>query len=304
MYQTKLYQNLELSNVDLYSDGMVKSGFPTKKYSFFTKYGELIPQYRNDRQRDKTGSSLEFFKTGELKKISLQNRIAIQTEIGKIPAELILFYKGGKLRKIFPLNGKLSGFWTEKEEYSLAEKVMINNGKYKFYNKLINVEFYESQKLKRIVVWPKERIDLEVNGKVIKVKNGISFFENGTVKSFEPAEDLLMDTSIGKLNVQNSVVNDGLGNKFSTELNSDGTVKKIVTTKDRIKVFSGGELFETIEPELIPSWCNEQFLIPDPLEIEFDNDKVKFGGKKEFDIREYDFKVINNAIETKKISFC
>ena len=41
-------------------------------------------------------------------------------------AELVTFHADGSLRRVFPLNGKLSGYWTEADEGALAKAMELS----------------------------------------------------------------------------------------------------------------------------------------------------------------------------------
>ena len=106
--------------IETYSTGAIMSCKVTEKNILKTKLGELIPQFENKEERRKITGTLEFYENGDLKAISLDDKISIWTTVGLIPAEKIIFYPGDKIKRIFPLNGKLSGYWTEENEYGLV----------------------------------------------------------------------------------------------------------------------------------------------------------------------------------------
>ena len=83
---------------------------------------------------------------------SLDQKIPIWTTVGLIPAEKIIFYPGDKIKRIFPLNGKLSGYWTEENEYGLTEKLDITSNRVKISAKFINLSFYINLYVKDIKI--------------------------------------------------------------------------------------------------------------------------------------------------------
>ena len=163
--------NLNLSNIELFPDGSIRSGFPQQEYQFDTKYGSFKAQYSNDEARKQTINSLEFFECGSIRKLSLEEQTSVQTKHGEIPAELILFYNSKEIRKIFPLNGRITGYWSEKDEYNLADELEFIIDDIHIKGKFINIEFYENQTLKSLLLWPNETLELVINDEKIKVKN-------------------------------------------------------------------------------------------------------------------------------------
>ena len=90
-----------------------------------TKVGDLIPLYDISDGRQKNRPSVEFFDSGEVYSVYLQERTNIKTPVGEIPAEFVTFYKSGAVKRVFPLYGQLSGFWTEDQEYELATEITV-----------------------------------------------------------------------------------------------------------------------------------------------------------------------------------
>ena len=121
--QTKYGVLNGISSVEFYPDGSLKECILSALNRLATPYGELIPQYETDGIRRKYVKSLSFHQNGNLKSISFQKATIISTPLGAFPAELVIFYPGGEIKRLFPLNGKLSGFWSEEDEYQLAQEI-------------------------------------------------------------------------------------------------------------------------------------------------------------------------------------
>ena len=61
-----------------------------------------------------------FHESGRLKCLPLETQTIVATPAGDIPAEMLTFHPDGSLSRIFPLNGKLSGYWSQDDEAKLA----------------------------------------------------------------------------------------------------------------------------------------------------------------------------------------
>ncbi len=151
-----------------------------------TPVGDLVPFYEISDGRQKNRPSVEYFKGGALYSIYLQEQTEIQTPLGKVPAELITFYESGAIKRIFPLYGQLSGFWTEDQEYELATDIEFNlQGEMKKVKPMC-LYFYESGQLASITIWPKERLTVHTPYGDITTDLGVEFYESGEIKSVEP----------------------------------------------------------------------------------------------------------------------
>jgi len=187
-------------SAEFYSNGILKECILDEYNEIYINYGKLVPSYENEGVRKKYTKSVSFYETGEIKSIALQKQKPINTRIGIIPAEFITFYPSGNIKRIFPLNGKISGYWTEDDEYNLAEEFKLNFEVGVFKTKFISLQLYDNQEMKSITLWPKERIKLSLPIGDVEVKTGISFYKGGKIKSLEPSKPILINTPIGSIN--------------------------------------------------------------------------------------------------------
>ena len=151
-----------------------------------TPVGDLVPFYEIEEGRQKNRPSVEYYSSGELYSIYLQEQTIINTPVGEIGAELITFYKSGAVKRIFPLYGQCSGFWSEDDEYSLAEEVTVP-----LFGKEVSVKpmclyFYESGTLRSLTIWPKEKLGVATRYGIINTDLGVELYESGRLKSIEP----------------------------------------------------------------------------------------------------------------------
>lgn len=151
-----------------------------------TPLGKLIPFFEISDGRQKNRPSVEYFKTGELYSIYLQEQTLVKTPVGMMPAELITFYKSGAIKRIFPLYGQISGFWTEEDEYRLATEISIPVLDRVIKVKPLCIYFYESGVIRSITIWNKERISVDTQYGSVTTDLGIELYETGSLKSIEP----------------------------------------------------------------------------------------------------------------------
>ncbi len=261
-----------------YSDinGVLEAIQPLEKTSIKTSVGNLIPVYKVEDHGRMKLTPVKFDKYGNIKSLQLQDPVNIKTSIGSIKTEFLTFYPDGKIRRVFPLNGKLSGYWSQENEYQLAPEMEIKTGLGVINVKPIYLHFYESGKLKSITFWPKERVSLNYMDSIINIKTGISFYESGALKSYEPAEELSVNTQIGSIRALDPDPLGINGEKNSLSYSEKGEVLTLSTIANAITVTESSGKMIQFTPKLIRSRCNDNIFVINPLLIEFKDDYVIF----------------------------
>ncbi|MCB2293865.1 hypothetical protein LGK95_10065 [Clostridium algoriphilum] len=277
-FLTKYGQLKGISNIEYYSEGVIKECKLSQYCKIKTMYGDLIPQYDESEVRRKYKRSLAFYESGNMQCISFQKQTVIDTSIGKLPAELALFYDGGKVKRIFPLNGKITAYWTEQNEYELAEELDFNFKFGNFKKKVIGINFYESGDVKSLTLWPRDFINIPSIYGVIETRIGLSLYQNGVIKSCEPRKHTAINSIIGELHAFDLGASGLNGDRNSLNFNEDGTVKSLSTSTDIIIVQDIFGQLIVYKPELKPNNFNELIMDIIPLKIEFNLEKVKISG--------------------------
>ncbi len=293
-----------ISGIELYNSGNIKECSLTEKNELITPYGKLIPQYQNEGVRNKYINSLSFYESGSLKKIALQEQSLIVTDAGSMKAELITFYENGKIKRLFPLNGKITGYWTEDNEYELAEPMEFSYSFGKLNKRVIGIQFYETGEMKSITFWPKELVKLITPAGTLTGHFGIALYPDGSLKSCEPAYPVLVDTAIGKLTAFDVGAIGINGDSNSLNFYENGSIKSIISSTDRIKVSGANKEILEFEPGLRPSLLDEEGLDILPLKVEFydgkvrinTNDRINENDRNVFGMQECSFSVTNNPL--------
>ena len=131
-------------NLEKHASGNPKSLIFTDRVELETPVGVIVPQYSVDDQGRQQLKPVFFYENGNIRKAPLQDAAYIKTKFGKLSAELVMFYDDEGLKKLFPLNGKLSGYWGEKDEYNLAEDLELPLPCGTIRAKIINIVFYKN----------------------------------------------------------------------------------------------------------------------------------------------------------------
>jgi antitoxin component YwqK of YwqJK toxin-antitoxin module len=266
-----------------------------------TPYGVLVPQNEDAGVRRRNNNSISFFSNGNIKSISLQEQTFIKTSLGNIKAEYITFYESGEIKRLFPLNGKLSGYWSEEDEFSLAENTDFSFDFSTFSKKIISILFYKSGKVKALTLWPGEKVDIRTSQGLIPGRIGISLYESGALKSFEPKIPVSIKTSIGEIKVFDFAPLGVNGDVNSLSFFEEGEIKSLLTYSTKIEVSNKTGVIKVYEPLIISSNCEEGDEIK-PLKIDFHDNKVIFNSKDEYILEENSF--FTSRVSRKFTSSC
>lgn len=244
-----------------------------------TKYGVLVPQYDDGTARRKNIKAVTFYGNGNIRSIALHQQTKIPTPIGIFPAELLTFYENGRLKRLFPLNGKISAYWTERDEYSLAVELDFSFEFGEFKKKVMAIYFYESGSVKGLTFWPNDSVCIQSPIGEVDARIGITVYPNGRLKSFEPNQPVPVKTPIGEIVAYNPETIGIHGDTNSLVFYEDGKIKSLMTANNLIIVMdkSGDRIIQG--PKLKPSLMNEKQMQVSPLQLAFSEGQVRIGNR-------------------------
>ena len=286
----------DLSGVEfrsLFSNGKMDGCLVTQPNTLVTPYGNLVPQYEAEDMGRRTVKPMYFYKDGSLKSIALQSQTIIETPVGSIPAELVTFHNNGAIKRLFPLDGKLSGFWGWKNEFALASQLTFRSPAGTLSAKVIGLQFYESGALKSITLWPGETITVRTPLGNIMVRKGLAFYESGAIKSFEPVHRIDIATPIGLITSYDNEPNGIHGDINSVRLMQDGSIEALSTVDNAVQVSSTRANVELFHPGIKNNVCGDERKVSVPLKICFTKQGVIFNENSKFffDLEKYQFEV-------------
>lgn len=264
-----------ITRSEYYKSGILKECTLYEENIVDTTYGKLIPKFNDEEARQKHISSISFYESGAIKRIALENQTEIDTPIGCFPAELITFYECGAIKRLFPLNGKISGYWTEEDEAQLCEAFQFLLPVGAFKSKIVGFHLYESGKLKSLTLWPGQDIVLRTNAGLLPVRNGFALYEDGNVKSVEPAYPIKVNTPIGEIITYDNTAVTIHADENSLCFNEDGNISSLKTYSN-ISIFPSEGSHMILKPLMAPNTLEEESMIKIPLNIYFDREKVNF----------------------------
>ncbi len=263
-------------NLKMHDSSQPAALLVTGRTEFETPYGVLVPQYETEDHGRMEHKLVLFHPNGTAKKVPLQKKQYIETSYGAIGTEMVLFHKDGSLKKLFPLTGKLSGYWSEQNEYALAEDLSLELPAGKITAKIISLGFYPSGNIRSLTLWPGEIISVNTVFGNIETRTGISFYDNGGIKSLEPAMPTAVVTPIGVIQAFDNDPDGISGDLNSLCFDEDDNVAALSSTTSRVIVTIDSETKKTYQPTEKESLCSESVKVAIPLQIEFFDGKVRF----------------------------
>lgn len=256
--------------------------------------GKVIPKYTYTAPRDKYRNSVVWYPSGGIRSVYLEERTSIVTPFGTIPAELITFYESGAIKRIFPLYGQISGYWTEEEEDQLTEGIALDAGVVKGTYRLLCVSLYESGAIKSFTFWKGEEIPLQVVGNKtpIKARIGISFYETGQIQSIEPVQGSVVKTPFGFVWPYDSDPLGMIGDQNSLEFDQEGRIIAFSSIVTGICVTRKNDSWkQEIDAKLLPSLLEEEAEAYVPIHVKYTKDGVEirdsYGVYYQYELEEY-----------------
>lgn len=232
--------------------------------SLVTKYGELIPQHTSDDLRKRDIIPVTYHENGQLKSVPLETQTTIATTVGEIPAELVSFHENGELNRIFPLNGKLSGYWGEADEMALAKPVTVTTPVGDITARFISLAFYDTGALRSVTIFPGDTVKIDTPLGFFETRIGISFTPEGILESLEPAKPTPIKTPLGEVMVFDPDAVGVNGDANSLTFDAEGTVTGFITTLTQFKVVQANGSTTMFTPGTRESLCgtSDEEMVP------------------------------------------
>lgn len=252
---------------------------------------KFIPLYGFLDERRKEFPAVKVYKNGNIKCIYLNESTSINTSIGIFEVEKITFYEGGEINRLFLLDGKLSGYWSEDDEYNLAKKYKFDFDFTSFESKIISLHFYKSGHVKSLTLWPKDRIKLNIGTNSIVTRIGFSLYESGALKSCEPFRPIEISTPIGKVDAYDINAIGIHGDTNSLNFYENGDIKSLITSTNTITICTseGDTIFHS--PKKVRIYSNSEVMDTVTLSLEFRDGKIIIDNEYEYNLKDNIFEI-------------
>ncbi len=267
-----------IADCTTYGDGAPQSCRLSAENRLRTPIGELIPLFRTaelGERNKKDRRSLAFFENGAIKSIALDQSMPVQTPLGPLNAEAVSFYENGAIHRIFPLNGQIDGYWSERKEAELAVPMAFDLPVGKFSAKVISLRFYPSGALRSLTLWPSERITIHSPLGPVRVRKGFALYESGALRSFEPAKVEEVATPVGIVKAFDAEMLGMSADINSIQFTADGTLSSVKTTHTGLRVTTAHGTGSFIEPFETISRIDDVGGRTVPMQIDFSPGRLK-----------------------------
>lgn len=272
----------DVASMQTYHSGELQSVKLSGKNMVMTHAGELVPAYtETDRRKNKP--SIEFHKSGMIKAVMLEEQSEIETPIGALPAEYVTFYPTGEIHRVFVADGQISGFWSEEDERAYNIPLSFEFDFAEFSARLNGICFYKNGNIKSITLYPGECITLRTKAGSFNTKIGFSLFESGELKSAEPDEAILINTSIGRFSAFDPNANGINADSNSLEFDESGRIISFSTVSNKVAVQTEQSEFFMLAPEQRqhPLYDDMKITVAMKIGFDFENDAVTITNDEE-----------------------
>lgn len=162
-----------------------------------TKYGNLLPCSGASDYRKKHRCAVSYYDSVSLRSVYLEEPSVLSFPAGDYQTELITFYEDGNVKRIFPLYGQISAYWSIEEEAENAPYYDFTIAGEELHIRPQCIFFYPSGKIRAITLWPSDEISVKTPVGSIRTKLGVELYENGNIRSIEPVYGTVISTPEG-----------------------------------------------------------------------------------------------------------
>lgn len=264
-----------LPAVEYHPDGRLRSCIAAEPCVLHAACGDLVPQHLSRDLRKRRLPAISFFDNGMPRTVPLQEQTTVDTPLGPLPAEQVTFHENGALHRVFPLNGCLSGHWTQEDEARLASPLTIDTPSGRLTATCIALRFSPAGALLGLTLWPGEEIDVPCPCGVLPVRMGVAYREDGTVRSVEPARPVPVPTPLGEILAFDPDAVGVSGDVNSLGFAGDGTVERLSTVSNVFALPRPGGVLR-VRPPMRVNPCDGETREPAPLRVRLRAGSVTF----------------------------
>lgn len=274
---------------EIFEDGSVKSCVISGYNCLRTAFGPMVPQFTEEfshfSRKKKLRPSMIFHRNGSVKSLALDEQMDIKTPLGTFGAELVTFYDDGNLNRVFPLNGAIDGYWSQEEEGALALTHDFDLSVGKVSAKLVSLRFCKDGNLKSLTFWPGSDVSIMTPVGELICRNGLSLYEDGSLKSTEPSKMTNIDTPIGKVLAYDPNAIGLHADTGSLTFSREGQLRTVTTNINTFRIQERDGIITVIEPREIESFVEDSDVELVPVSITFTDERVHFYNGEHYEYR-------------------
>ena len=262
------------ADVEYYPDGSPKACVVYAATVLESPLGRLMPQFTADDVRRKVVQPITFHPNGMLCAVPLEQQTVVPTPLGPMPAELVTLHEDGSLNRVFPLNGHLSGYWSQEDEGGLTTPLRLDTPVGIVEARIIGASFYPGGGVRSITLWPGDSVRVTTPVGVLETRIGIAFREDGSLRSVEPACPQRIETPVGEINAFDPDAIGLNGDVNSLGFDSCGGVRAVTTVLTAVAVAAADGVTYVFAPGSRESLCGDADMDPVPMRLAFTRHSV------------------------------
>ncbi|WP_051261813.1 hypothetical protein [Desulfovibrio inopinatus] len=266
------------SHIVTHPDGRVNFVVPTGKMEVQTPVGSLTPQYQTNDTRRRKVEPLSFHDNGMIKFINLETKTRIASPVGEFEVEAVTFYSDGSIRRLFPVNGRLSGFWSWRDECALAPVNTVKAPWGTVATKCISIQLYPGGNLRSLTLWPEQTVTVPTPVGEMGMRIGLALYPDGAMRSIEPARPFVIDTPVGPIEAFDPDPEGISGDINSLGFTATGQISTVSTPSTRVIVTEPSGSQSVFSPQQALNLCDESDEDTKPLRLTFDDEAVIIEG--------------------------
>lgn len=267
-----------LPGVERHPGGAVRSCIAARACPLDTPFGTLVPQFTANTPRRRQLPAISFHRNGMPRTLPLEEQTLVATPLGMLPAEQVTLHDSGALKRIFPLNGTLSGYWTQEDEASLARTLSVDTSIGTVERLFIGLCFTAQGDLRSLTLWPGQTVDVPSPVGAVTARIGISFYDSGAIRCLEPAGPTLVPTPVGGLLAFDPDAVGVCGDANSLRFHENGSLLGLVTAAHAFDVTLENGRVRRVAPPVRRHPCDGERLEAAPLRLEFGSGRVCLHG--------------------------
>ncbi len=267
-----------LPGPEFFPDGSPRSCIVAGACPLATPLGPLVPQFTANALRKRQLPAISFHQNGMIRNLPLEESTEVATPLGPMPAEQVTFYDTGALKRVFPLNGTLSGYWAQEDEAALAEPMTLDTPIGPVEALIVSVYFGPRGALRSLTLWPGQTVDVPSPVGAVTARIGVSFFDSGALKSLEPATLSAVPTPVGELLAFDPDAVGICGDENSLRFRENGALRGLKTHAHAFDVTLENGRVCRVNPSLRRHPCDGERLEAAPLSLEFGSGRVSLAG--------------------------
>jgi hypothetical protein len=250
-----------------YPDGSLRGIVLTEEVRALLPCGEFVPAWTHASPRSKYAPSLSFYPSGAVKAARFEKPEELMAPNGDVvTAEKVSFFESGRIKRIFFTDGRLSAFWSERDEAGLLRETTLTLPWGRMTLLAGAAAYHENGLPRSVTLWPTERVNLRAGGRDYPVRQGFSLDSEGNLASLEPAFPVKVETPLGELEAYDPDALGVVADVNSLKFDPRGSV---VSLKTMAIIKRSGASPLVIRPFAGPHPLDDRKKVFHPLEVSF-----------------------------------